>query len=84
VQSAEQELKGCLQSRRLRELGFAALIGLFLATAFGADAPTETSDQAAELAKKLQNPVAALISVPLQAARVAGEAGQGPRLLGRL
>jgi len=45
-------------------LGCAALIVTLVTTP--AFAQKETVDDSAELAKKLQNPVAALISVPLQ------------------
>lgn len=54
-------------SRRCAALGLAVLLGVCLGRpAFGADEPEATGDEAAELAKKLQNPVAALVSVPFQ------------------
>jgi hypothetical protein len=51
----------------MRKLGSSAvLVAVVLATALSARAQQSGTDESAELAKKLANPVAALISVPLQ------------------
>jgi len=65
--------------RRLSALAFAILVGIFLAgAAFAEDEPPAASEDTAELAKKLQNPIAALISVPFQSNFEWG-AGQGSK-----
>jgi hypothetical protein len=49
-----------------RGVGRRLAIGLMAAAGLAAAAPAPAQDDAAELAKKLQNPIANLISVPLQ------------------
>jgi len=51
---------------KIKNCFFLLAVATVIITAHAQDAATTKSDQEAELAKKLQNPVAALISVPIQ------------------
>lgn len=61
-----KDVKRDLGAGRLVRLGALALVGASLVALGTARAAEPTADQSAELAKKLANPVANLISLPLQ------------------